>query len=420
MTAQTTAIPPNATADQVAAAKAAKELADAQKAQADAEKARSDAAAAAAKARYGDFAASGFSGAVELGTNAGNAEVLLLASVAVREIAIEMAQAIARRKPEGMTKALLFTATAAPDFQASIAFNAQHESFNAALRAATEATKDAPKSGGLAASVAAVGLGLEALNKVLSYFKTDYKFHGIDVTTSDGMLLAALAGELPALADPIATQVPATYQPAAAGAAQGALDSISSAFAIAEQALQRARLHLAAQAEREPQLAEQQKIKADTAKPQNIRDKAEAEAQRLQNEIQKAKEAAALWKALADRVDAWATKLATADDKGQVPLANVVRQAALRSELDSGAALVIVQLHKAAGTAYTKKNLLSSLGANPFFVMGGAVATMTAFDGKTGNVFSSALIPVHGGYHSVSEVRHIVNVRPEPKAKDSP
>lgn len=407
--AQDTAKSP--TADQVAAAKAAKELADAKKAQADAEKASSEAASAAAKAKYGDFTASGYAGVAELGTNAGNAEALLLATVAVRTIAREFAASIGKSM-SNLKKALLFSSSTVPDFQALIAFNAQHESFKAAQKAVTEQTKDAPRSDTLAQSLASVGLGLEALNKVLSYFKTDYKFQGIEVATTDGMLLAALAGELRALSPAITAQAPAMYQAKPDQTDQQALGDIAAAFGIGDLAAQRARQHVSAQVERETSLAAHTKIKDDATKPKAERDKAEAEATRLQKEIVKAKEAAAQWKALADRIDAWAVKLGTADDKGQVPLANVVRQGALRGQLDDGAALVVVQLHKAGGTGYTKKNILSSLGANPFFVMGGAVASMTAFDGPTGNVLASSLVPVHGGYHSVSNVQEIVNARP--------
>jgi hypothetical protein len=403
------------TADQVAAAKAAKDLADARKAQADAEKASSEAASAAAKAKYGDFTASAYTGTAELGTNAGNAEALLLAAVAVRAIAKEFATAIGKSQP-AVTNALLFTSSTVPDFQALIVFNAQHEGVKAAQKATTENTKDAPRSDTLGQSVASVGLGLEALNKVLSYFKTDYKFQGIEVATTDGMLLAALAGELRALNPAIRARAPAMYQAKPDKTDQQALDEIRSAFDIGDLAAQRTRQHASAQVQLETALATQQKIKDDATKPKPERDKAEAEAARLQKEIAKAKEAAAQWKALADRVDAWALKLATPDDKGQVPLANVVRQGALRGQLDAGAALVIVQLHKAAGTGYTKKNILSSLGANPFFVMGGAVATMTAFEGRSGDVLTSSLVPVHGGYHSVSNVQAIVNARPSEQA----
>ncbi len=396
------------TADQLAAAKAAKELADAQKAQADAEKAQTDAATAAAKAKVGDIPASGYGGTAEMGTGAGSAEALLLGTVAVRKIAGLMAAALKKDKPADQSRLMLFTSGTVPDFQALLGFNAQRDALKFAMDHAKESTKTADQNAPVGAmAVATVGLALDAISKVLGYFKTDYKFQGIDVTATDGMLVAALAGELRALS--ITAQVPALYQAAAPAGAQAVLQEIAEPFNWAEQARLRMHRHEDAQPDLEKQLADKLKIKADDkAKPEDRR-QADAAATELQRRLQKVKDAVALWKSLADRLDAWAAKLGTADDKGQVPLANVVRQAALRYELDNGAALVVLQLHKAAGTGYTKKNLWSSLGANPFFVMGGAVASMTAFHGKTGEVFSSMLQPWHGGYRSVSEIQFIVN-----------
>lgn len=408
--AKDTTKPPSA--DEIAAAKAAKELAELQKAQAEAEKARAEAANATTKAKFGDIPASGFTGAVELGANSGSTEALLLASVAVRGAAKEIAAAIAKSKPASMTKALLYTSNTVPDFQALASFRAQREGFKASFDATDEATKSAPKGGGLAASVTTVGLALDAAGKLLNFFKTDFKFQNFEVAASDGMLLAAVAGELRALKPAVAALAPTLYQAGSAGALQqSVVDDIKDALGLAQRALLRMAPHVAAEKEREPRLAALLKIKADEARPKAERDAAAADSAKLQDEIQRAREAAALWKALADRIDAWATKLATPDDKGQIPLAAVVRQAAVQTELDGGAALVVLQLHKAAGTGYTKKNLLSSIFANPFFVMGGAVVSMTAMEGKTGEVFASELLPVHGGFHSVGDVQSIVNRR---------
>ena len=115
------------------------------------------------------------------------------------------------------------------------------------------------------------------------------------------------------------------------------------------------------------------------------------------------------WTIVSDAIDAWSKTATTADDKGNVPLATVLRQAAIRQKLDSGAAFMVVQVYQAAGTAYTKKNIASSLWGNPFFIMGGAVAGYSLFDGKSGRVISSALVPLHGGYLSVDEVESLVN-----------
>jgi len=374
-----------ALADQSAAAKAAKDLADAQKAQADAEKAQADAAAAAGKAKFGDIPASGYSGTADMGAGAGNAEAMLLGSVAVRQIASKFAASLKQDKPAGVATLLLFTATTVPDFQALVAFNAQFEGIEFAFDQTTAATKgvDIAPVGLATFSVAAVGLGLDALNKVLGFFKSDYKFQGIAVDSTDGMLLTALAQELRKQGVPC--EIPAVYQPRALDGAGTTLEKFNKLSARGSQAREKARLHELAQTQLEAEQAAK------------LKDKKDAEAAALQPRIQKAKEAAAIWKALADRIDAWAKQVAVADDKGNVPMVTILRQAALKAALDDSAALVVVQLHKVAGTGYTVKNIWSSLGANPFHVAGGAVASVMAFDGKSGQVFSSALLPWHGG-----------------------
>jgi len=383
--------------DQAAATKAAKDLADARKAQADAQKAEADAALAAAKAKFGEIPDSGYKGSAEMGTNAGNAEAMLLGSVAVNTIAGKLASSLKADKPAEVKRLLLYTSQTVPDFQALLAFNAQYDALDLAVRKAQDATKgaDAEIVASLAMGVATVGLGFDAINKVLGFFKSDFKFQGIDVASSDGMLLASLAQSL--RKQGIGVEVPATYQPGATEGARAMLDRVALLYEWAQRARQKIQ-----------QLGEALK-RREAEHAQHIKNKADSEAEKLAPRIAKVKEAIAIWTAVADRIDAWAKQTSGADDKGDVPLATIVRHAAVRASLEDGGALVVLQLHKVAGTGYTKKNLWSSLGANPFFVMGGAVASVMAFHGKTGEVFSSALVPWHGGYHSVSDIEAVVN-----------
>ncbi len=385
-------------ADQLAAVKAAKDLADAKKAQADAERAQAEAAGAAAKARFGDIPKSGYSGTAQLNAGAGQAEALLLGSVAVMNIAARMACSLKADLPEGVTKLLLCTPTTLPDFQALQAFNAQRAGFKLAFDRAERAAPGARRSEMLAAAVPTVGLALDALNSVLGYFKSDFTFQGIEVASTDGMLLAALAGALKARGIP--TQVPALYQ----AAASATVGDIVEPFRWAQQARERVLQLEQALSELDRQIAEA--LRTPPESPAG----ADTGSVVLQRQAREAKDALALWKPLADRLEAWTAQLGTSDDKGSVPLSTIVRQAGLRAGLDTDTALAVVQLHKVAGSAYAKRNLLTTLfWFNPFFVMGGAVATMTAFHGKTGEVFSSVLQPWHGEYHSVPDVTFAVN-----------
>jgi len=121
--------------------------------------------------------------------------------------------------------------------------------------------------------------------------------------------------------------------------------------------------------------------------------------------LQKIKDFSATWKAISDALDAWIKQVISADDKGNVPVTTIIRQSAIKQKLDEGADLVIIQLHKLVGTGYTVKNILSSLGSNPFFAAGGALASYVEFNGKSGTVINSMLLPIHGGYYSVSDIK---------------
>lgn len=382
-----------ALADQSAAAKAAKDVADAQTAAANAQKAQVEAELAAVKAKIGEIPPSGYSGAVDLGTNAGNAEATLLGAAAVNQVAMKFAERI---KADRASRSVLLLSTPGtlPDFQLLMTFNAQLDAVRAAVIAARESTKkqveDVSKAGVQLESIAALGLGLDAVNKLLAFAKGDYKFIGIDVASNDAMLLSALAQQLKA-GGAVSVEIPAVYFPDAFAASNAVLKKITDIYQWSTEAKRHARTFEAAQTAIEKQLA------------------GKADDEELKNRLAEAKRALGTWKSVSDTIDGWVKQITVADDKGNVVLASILRQSALKQKLDGGAALLVVQLHKVAGTGYTKKSFVSSLfGINPFFVMGGAVAGYVALDGKSGQAFSSMLLPMHGGYHSVSDVQDIV------------
>lgn len=112
------------------------------------------------------------------------------------------------------------------------------------------------------------------------------------------------------------------------------------------------------------------------------------------------------WKDFSKSLDAWLKSL-FAD--GSKKMSDVYLWSSMRERLNNTESYIIVtELYEIAGTAYTKKNLWSTLGANPFKVMGAAVASYTMYEARSGKVVSSMLLPVHGGYYSVSELREHV------------
>lgn len=380
-------------ADQVTSAKAAKEVADAAKAKADAEKAQAEAALAATKARIGDIPAAGYSGAVEAGAGAGQAEGMLLGAKSVNALSKDFATKIKASAPRA-TRFLLFTSAGVPDFRALTTFDAQFAAMEDAMKRAPGAkgqVKDASAPGVKTESVGTIGLGLDAINKILAFAKTDYKFIGFDVTSTDAMLLSALAGDLGAAG--VKVELPDVYLESALSRDNPALLRTMKVLEWSTEARSQALAFEAIQAELEKKVAANPKDEDARALLAQVRN------------------AGAAWKTIGAALDGWIRQTTGADDKGNVPFAAIAKQAAIRDALRGGAAMVIVQLHKVAGTAYTKKNLWSSLGANPFFVMGGAVAGYVAIDGQTGKTLSAGLTPWHGGYHSVSDIEGKVNAK---------
>ncbi|MCX5829882.1 MAG: hypothetical protein NTV58_18095 [Deltaproteobacteria bacterium] len=369
--------------------------ANAQMAAANAQKAQAEAEVAALKAKIGEIPASGYTGATELGAGAGSAEAVLLSAIAVNDIAKKFAERMKKDIPivgtQKVTKIILTASTTVPDFQALMVFSTQYASLQIAIAAARKEAEitHATDTGVKLESVAAIGLGLAAINNILAFAKTDFKYVGFDVTATDSMLLNATARHLKA--ENATVEIPSLYLPDAMAISNPGLKMTSQVLDWSKEAKRNIKLFEAAQARLEKQ-------SADAPSNQELKDK-----------LQKVKDSLAIWKAVSDAIDAWVKQVTTADDKGMVPLATIIRQSAIKQKLDGGASLVIIQLHKLVGTGYTKKNLWSSLGANPFFMAGGAVASYVAFDGPNGAVLSSMFLPVHGGYHSVSEIEEVVN-----------
>jgi hypothetical protein len=373
--------------DDSSSVKVAKDLADSLTAVANAQKAQSEAELAALKSKIGDFAGSGGSGAVEMSSGAGSAEAMLLGASALQRVAAQFAASIAKADPADI---VLCASGNVPDFGALLAYQAQFLGLGELFRSATETAPPSAfqQAGVQAESLAAVGLGLDAVSKLLSFAKTDYKFAGIDLTSSDSMLVQALAGLLKLKGRRVF--VPALYQPGALAGENPMLANATLATTWSQQARAYRQRYLAAQQSLETQVA---------AAPGDVA---------LKARLDQAKSGVATWQLACDAIDPWLKQVSSADDKGNPPLATVLRQSEIRDRLNAGAMLLIVQLHKIAGSAYTKKNLWSSLGGTPFYVMGGVVAGYLALDGKTGATIDSRMLPLHGGYCSVNDVADLL------------
>jgi hypothetical protein len=396
---------------QAATAKAEKELSDAQKAaadaakaQADASKAKADAEAAAFKARFGEVPASRYSGDVTLKENAGKTEALLLAAQAARSAAAAIAKAI----KDKATKVMLIASPDVPTFDNLMRFRVElgivHKAFEEMDRISTAAREKepaasaappaaraagAPQRARAVAPVTAAGLGLDAADKLLGFFRTDYTVGGIDVTLEDAMLVNELAGRL--TDEGMTVYLPKVFS--GNELTQTASDVIAELQGMAQR-----RASSTAIATEHQRLGVVWNERAD--KEADVKKKAEmtAAAEAHQHASDGVGKANALY-------DSWFSKLFSPDEKSSlVPIVAVIRERALMNALDGGRSLLAVRLHASGGSYYTKKNIWTVFGTMPFFHMGGTVASYALIDGKTGAVKGAGTLPVHGGFVKASRL----------------
>lgn len=397
--------------DSQAATDAAKKVQDAKvdaaksvKAAAEAPKARADADAAALKSKVGDIPSSGISGGVKVEPGAATFETALLAARATVTAgrAIAKAVAVAASKPTtsaafATRKIMVFAAGEAPDFQVTTTFLAQRALVLQALADGVSASEEAKKAKAAVPgteSVAAAGVAIDAVSKLLGYFKSDFEVRGSEVASDSVLLAKVVAGELldQDKAFEPAVFLKATFNPTAVASVgtlfKRDLESLNFQRAKAASAL----------SEREDDVeALQSALAGITGSTQDDDEKKALETERCkrhQAAIDKLKGALAAY-------DTLTSKLA-APDAG---VAALIREYEVWNELNAASSLMlIVKMDKAGGSNFVEKNLWTSFGAMPFKVMGGVIASYTLFQGNSGNVLASGVIPVHGGFRKINEL----------------
>lgn len=388
--------------DQLAAANAAKALADAEKAASEARKAQAEAALAAFKAQFGDVPASGYTGKVDLKDKAGATESALLAAKATATAAGRIV--VALPKATAGKDFLLFAASEAPNFQALIAFRAQEvlasRVLTDAVKASHQADSEAPepqpaaKARELAPLVGAVGVGLDAVNKLLGYFRTDYTVGGVDVALDDSLLVQEVAGRIAGSEDRT-VRLPAVYSPGVL--ADPSSEILNTVKTLAERKL-----------EAQDRVPHHEKV-AQRFTDEAAKEAEPAKKEDLQKKAAVHRKAADGLKAAGVVVDGLFAKLTATDEKGAVPLVTASREAAIAESLAKGAYLLLVKLHKSGGSYYTKSNMWTFFGGMPFFHMGGVVAGFVLLEGPSGKVAKSGVVPVHGGFVKAGDLPDHVN-----------
>lgn len=372
------------------ASKSAKEIADAQKARAEAE-------AAALKAKIGEVPQSGISGNVKLEQGAASFETALLAARAAVTASKLIADAVVQSASAvSGAKLLVFAAGEVPDFQAISVFFSQRTITLRALVDAVSLSDEATKAEAVSRteSVAAAGVALDAVTKLLGFFKSDFEVRGSEVTADHSLLARAVAGELLVLlaGREVELHLKGTFNPSA-------LATVANTFEneLASLTFQRDKAAAALIDQERKSVDLQTKLSAITGDTPE-----EKEFKRPLGEQQKRHQVAAdKLKAALTAYDTLVSKLASPDAN----LTALVRELDVWSTLNEPAnLLLLVKMDKAGGSNFTQKNLWTGIFGMPFKVMGGVIASYSLFQGSTGAVLASGVVPVHGGFSKVDEI----------------
>jgi hypothetical protein len=358
--------------DKLAAAKAEKDLADAQKALSDAE-------LAAFKASLGEVPQSPYSGSVDLKNKGSELPVSLLASQAVKKAALQIANNLKDIEKKGTL--LVFAFSEIPTFQNLAAYKAQ---LTLATQALNTALKDSHDLGlGIKEEavpiLGAAGYTLDAINKLLGFFRTDYTVEGVEVVLDDSTLVLETASQLCRPQAGWNVKLPAIYDPKAVLDSEMKIIGDVSALSVKKiEALSRAEMHEEIARKGEP-TAERQKEVADNLK-----------------------QAAAFY-------DQIYSKMTAVNEKtGLVPISIIAKEAAVFDALSAPAGnayLLILHIHKGGGGYLIKKNFWTFFGTMPLYYLGGTVVTYALFKGPDGILCKSGLIPIYGGYIKASNMQ---------------
>lgn len=386
----------------ILAAQQAKAQADARTAAYNAEAAEITARNAPAKAAVDALPTSTTSGAVATAADAGKAEATLLAAKAANTAAQSIVSALgANMNGKSVT---IFAGSERPALDHLNAFNLRLQLLQNAIAPKAQALDDAAvaalraihltaATGGGHATAQfapmAIALGVSALTKLVGLFQTDYNVGGIALTPDDNLLATAIAGRLTTAS----ANKPSGVTLYSRGTNIGAETKILALLTPVATNSASAQARIAFFQERA------KAIRADpNAKDQSMADAAAA-----------CDQAAAAWLLVANGYDTFLQGLTTADTAGNLPIAKIADEQRLAETFGAGELVLFVQMNASVGGFYTKKNLFTAFGAEPFFVAGGVVTSYTLVGGTDGKVMAAGVIPVHGGYHRAPSVADIVN-----------
>ena len=106
--------------------------------------------------------------------------------------------------------------------------------------------------------------------------------------------------------------------------------------------------------------------------------------------------------------DTFVTALNAAPQAGTDPaVVRIVRGKKLQSYLANPNSFALLVIDQKIAEEYTKKNLWTFFGGPPLYTMGGITSVYILYDPNTGTALKAGVVPMHGGYRSVSDVENM-------------
>ncbi len=354
---------------------------------------------------FGEVKEGPFKGTVEMKDKAGTLEAMLFAHKAVKQAAAKIGTEIGAGV-KGKT-VLVVPARNFESFRRLTAYKLRAKLVSDALAAAKPAagqgaadvgsgagrvgtSESVTKRGSEAAAPAVIGAGLDAVNKLLGFFRSDFTFGGAEATVDETAAVYAMAGTLQKAGAKV--RLPQMLMPADQAKASQDLGGEITRMSGERDGL--ARLINAATVEAD-------KLEAQVAnEAPDVKKKSLARVNELRASIQAMKSAVAMF-------DALVAALITPDASGNTLVATIVDDWALQTLVTTADMKVLfVRLEATGGGYLIKKNLLTGLGAAaPLYHMGGAAMSFVLCDGPSGDVLAADTVPVHGGYTASRKVQ---------------
>lgn len=353
--------------------------------------------------QIGEVKNASYSGAVDLGDKTGTVEARLLATKAVAAAAAKIVKDLGETRPT----VLVLPDRSFDSFSNYMAYEFRKQIVTNALTSVLPKDTTTPPAAGIAgaAAPAVISAGLDAMGKLLSFFKTDYKFGGIDVSLDESVAIAAVAGQLKANPG-IKVLTPKMYMLQEQDKAIKALVAdLQALVSLRSRAASEQRLHKARMASHVEDAAKA----TDANQKKESEKKAEAE-----------KEQIARIQSAIDIYDQFSASITATPAEGQkLPLLNLVEEKAIWTMANEpGTGVLLVRLEVTGGGYVVKKSMWTGLGGAPLYHMGGSAITYTFLDGQQGTVLAAGTVAVHGGFVKSSELAELLsNPNPSPDKK---